>query len=237
MKRAESMRPAERQLAAYSGLFRGLAAAEADAILDQVALRTFERQEILYHQGEEVTGLFLLLGGRTKLSQLGIDGDEVILRFVGPAELFAGVGALERSVGFPVTAQALTPVRVAFWPRPAIRGIFGQHPSLSANLLQEITECAQEFQSRLREVATERVPQRVAHMLLRLAEQAGKPVNGGTLIDFPLTRQDLAEMTGTTLYTVSRLLSAWSERGLLEVGRGRVVVVSKEGLGEVADEA
>ena len=89
--------------------------------------------------------------------------------------------------------------------------------------MEAVAGRAQEFQSRLREVATERVPQRLAHMLLRLARQAGRPVANGTLIDFPLTRQDLAEMIGTTLYTVSRLLTEWSERGIVEIGRGQAV--------------
>ena len=80
------------------------------------------------------------------------------------------------------------------------------------------------------------MPQRLAHTLLRLAQQAGRRAPGGLRIDFPLTRQDLAEMAGTTLYTVSRLLSDWSEREILEVGREWVVVRSPEELQDVADE-
>ncbi len=231
----DSMRPAERHLARSSGLFLGLAGPEAEAILDRAVLRVYEPREVVCRQGEEVPGLCLVIGGRIKLSQLGADGGGVIIRFVGAGEIFAAVAALDRTMRLPVTAAALSRVRIAHWPRPVIREIFRTHPVLSSNLLEQIAHRAQEFQSRLREVATERVPQRLAHMLLRLARQAGQRVAAGTLIDFPLTRQDLAEMIGTTLYTVSRLLTAWSERGVLEIGRGRVVIRSEAGLEKMAD--
>ena len=117
-----------------------------------------------------------------------------------------------------------------------MREIFSRPPTLMASLLQQITQRTQEFQRRFREVATEKVPQRLAHTLLRLAQQAGARAPRGLRIDIPLTRQDLAEMTGTTLYTVSRLLSDWSEREIVEVGRERVVVRSPDGLQDIADE-
>ncbi len=234
MTASDPMRPAERHLARSSGLFRGLAGRETEAILDRAELRLYAEREVVCRQGDEVPGLCLVVGGRVKLSQLGAGGGEVIIRFVGPGEVFAAVAALDRAMRLPVTAAALSPVRIAYWPRPVIQEIFRTHPALSSRLLEQIADRAQEFQSRLREVATERVPQRLAHMLLRLARQAGRPVDGGTLIDFPLTRRDLAEMIGTTLYTVSRLMTAWSERGILEIGRGRVVVRSEAGLEEVA---
>jgi len=90
--------------------------------------------------------------------------------------------------------------------------------------------------TRARELATERVASRVARTLLRLARQSGRPVDGGILVDHPLSRQELAEMTGTTLYTVSRLLSAWEDAGLVEAGRERVTVRSVEGLEAVIEE-
>lgn len=222
--------PDDRRLLTASGLFSGLAAEVVAPIIDQVMVRAFERREVLFRQGEPVDGLYVVLAGRAKLSQLGADGSELLIRLMGPGELFAAIAALDRVAAFPVSAAALTPVRVAFWQRPVIQEIFRAHPELSSNLLQEIASRAQELQTRLREVATERVAQRVAHTLLRLAEQAGSRQDNGVLIDFPLTRQDVAAMTGTTLYTVSRLLSEWSSAGLLEVGRGRVVLLDGAGL-------
>jgi CRP-like cAMP-binding protein len=93
----------------------------------------------------------------------------------------------------------------------------------------------QEAHTRLREMATEEVERRVAHAVLRLVQQSGKKDEGGIRIDFPVSRQDIAEMTGTTLHTVSRILSAWESAGLVEGGRQKLLVRDPHGLLLIAD--
>ena len=85
-------------------------------------------------------------------------------------------------------------------------------------------------------LATERVERRVARALLRLVGQAGTKTEGGVLIDFPLSRQDLAELTGTTLHTVSRILSSWEHKGIIESGRRRIVICQPHGLVTIAED-
>jgi CRP-like cAMP-binding protein len=99
-----------------------------------------------------------------------------------------------------------------------------------------LSERLREVQERFRELATERVAQRIARALLRLVRQAGRRVKNGVLIDMPLSRQDLAEMTGTTLYTVSRTLSEWESRGILESGREKVLVKRPHALVAIAED-
>jgi len=82
----------------------------------------------------------------------------------------------------------------------------------------------QDAQTRVVEMSTEQVEHRIAHALLRLAQQSGRKVETGTQIDFPISRQDVAEMTGATLHTVSRVLSAWEDRGLVEGGRQKITL-------------
>ncbi|MDH3254459.1 MAG: Crp/Fnr family transcriptional regulator [Acidobacteriota bacterium] len=188
--------------------------------------RNFRRGEALFHQGEPLKGLFILLAGRVKLSQVGPDGHETIMRLVAPGDAFAAVAAFSHARSYPVSALAMTDVTLAFWPRRTAQRLVSELPELAGLLTEEISRHAQVFQQRLREVSTERVSQRLARTLLRLAGQASRPHDAGTLIDFPLTRQDLAGLAGTTLFTVSRLLSAWSDRGILQVGRARVIIRS-----------
>ena len=95
---------------------------------------------------------------------------------------------------------------------------------------------AQDIQERYRQLATERVERRLARTLIRLAAQAGKKIPDGVLIDLTLTRQDLAEMSGTTLFTVSRILSAWEDKGLVLLGRERVVIRFPHGLVIIAED-
>jgi CRP-like cAMP-binding protein len=93
-----------------------------------------------------------------------------------------------------------------------------------------------ELQERQKALVTDRVEQRVARILLKLAAQSGKKIDEGVLIDLPITRQDIAEMSGTTLFTVSRTLNEWERGGLLEIGRERVVIRDPHGLVSIADE-
>jgi CRP-like cAMP-binding protein len=90
--------------------------------------------------------------------------------------------------------------------------------------LRLVADRFHDLQDRYRELATERVERRVARALLRLARQAGKRTDEGVLLDLPLSRQDLGEMTGTTLYTVSRILSGWEQNGLILSGRERIII-------------
>lgn len=227
---------AERELLVSSPWLSSLAEPERRAIVARSRLRAAAPGETLFHQGAEVEGLHVLVGGRVKLSRLGPEGDEVIMRMVAPGDLFAALAALDRDPPprYPVAATALAPSRVAFWPRPEVRRVLARHPELSNALLGEMADRARELQDRLREVATERVPQRMAHVLLRLAERRGRETDRGVAIDFPLTREDLARMAGTTLYTASRLLSGWAAEGVVGAGRRQVVVRSPRRLEEIA---
>jgi CRP-like cAMP-binding protein len=109
-------------------------------------------------------------------------------------------------------------------------------PALAVNTLQTVGSRLQESHTRVVEMSTQQVEQRIAHALLRLAKQSGRKVERGVEIDFPISRQDIAQMTGTTLHTVSRTLSGWEQRGLIESGRQRIVLREPHRLMVLADE-
>ncbi len=110
-----------------------------------------------------------------------------------------------------------------------------RYPTFAFNAIQMMAAHTQEFQERFRQMATERVERRLAQTLIRLASQSGRKVPEGILIDLPLTRQDLGEMTGTTLYTVSRLLTQWENQGLIIADRERIVIRFAHGLVSIAE--
>jgi CRP/FNR family transcriptional regulator, nitrogen oxide reductase regulator len=216
-------------------LFQGVSEEGREAALKRAVSRRLDRKQVLFREGETAAAMYLLESGRLKLTQLAADGQEVLVRFVGPGELCAGVAALEGSA-YPVTARAVEPTALLLWPRDVLRELCHRHPQIQTNILRAITGHLQESMTRARELATERVASRVARTLLRLAQQSGRQVDGGILVDHPLSRQELAEMTGTTLYTVSRLLSGWEDEGIVEAGRERVTIRSLERLAEVIEE-
>ena len=109
------------------------------------------------------------------------------------------------------------------------------HPTFAVNVMQTMGERLQEAHTRLKELSTEEVEHRVAHAVLRLVTQSGRQTEEGVLVDFPITQQDLAEASGTTLHSVSRILSAWESAGLVTVGRRKIVVRNVQGLSKLAE--
>jgi CRP-like cAMP-binding protein len=146
-----------------------------------------------------------------------------VVRYVGPGEIF-GVATAIGLPRYPATATAVDDSVVLAWPSAIWPRLVAKFPALAVNTLQTVGSRLQETHTRVIEMSTQQVEQRVAHALLRLAKQSGRKVEHGVEIDFPISRQDIAQMTGTTLHTVSRILSGWESRGLIESGRQRIVL-------------
>jgi CRP-like cAMP-binding protein len=217
------------------GLFQGLDADALAAVVQAARMQDVPSGSCFFYQGDPATRFYVLLDGRVRLTQITPDGQQVLLRFITPGEGMGIVAALGSMI-YPASAEALDACRALVWEGAAVAGLMERHPRLALNGMQLLAQRVREFQDRLRELATERVERRVARMLIRLARQSGHKVAGGVLIDLPLSRQNLAEMTGTTLYTVSRILSQWEAQGLIEAGRERVLVRNPHGLVVVADD-
>ncbi|MGA7731783.1 MAG: Crp/Fnr family transcriptional regulator [Chloroflexia bacterium] len=188
-----------------------------------------------FHQGDPATVLYVLVEGRVKFTQVTAEGHQVIVRVSGPGEMFGAVAALGDAM-HPASGEATGDSAALGWRSEVISGLLERFPRLSLNVVRFLAGRVKEFQDRYRELATERVERRVAHALLRLAAQIGRQVDGGMLIDLTLSRQDIAELTGTTIYTVSRILSGWEAQGIIESGRERVLLRDLERLAALADD-
>jgi CRP-like cAMP-binding protein len=226
--------PIDRSLVANLPLFAGLDAAALDAILSEARTARYAKNAAVFEQGEDAHSFFVLLHGHVRASKMTPAGEQVVVRYVGPGETF-GVAKAIGLTRYPATATAVDDSVVLVWPSAAWPRLVARHPALAANALQTVGSRLQETHTRVIEMSTQHVERRVAHALLRLAKQAGRKVEHGVEIDFPISRQDIAEMTGTTLHTVSRTLSAWEQRGLIESGRQRIVLRDPHKLFELAE--
>jgi CRP-like cAMP-binding protein len=216
-------------------LFAGLADSELAQLAAAAVPRTVETEGFFFYQGDPAERIFVLTKGQVKLTQSNPDGQQVLLRIAGPNDLFGGIGMMLEKT-YPASAQAAEISTALSWARPTIMEFATRFPKLALNAMQLMSGQVQEFQDRFRQMATERVERRLARTLIRLAAQSGKKTPDGVLINLPLTRQDLAEMTGTTLYTVSRILSGWEDKGLVGLGRERVIVRYPHGLVRIAED-
>jgi CRP-like cAMP-binding protein len=223
------------QLLSEIDIFDQIPSQDLETIASAATLKEFNKNDYLFHQGDPADQFCLLMSGKVKLTQITEEGQQVILRYVGPGEAFAVIAVL-RKIPYPVTATAVEQVKLLSWGEQTMLGLMERYPRLAINSLSLLATQIQEFQDRFRELATERVERRIARALLRLAKQTGRKTDQGILIDFPLTRQDLAEMTGTTLYTVSRTLSQWEKDGLVSSQREQVTLLSPHQLVVIAEE-
>ncbi|MGF6159419.1 CRP-like cAMP-binding protein [Ensifer sp. KUDG1] len=226
----------DRTLVKSLPLFQKMSDPELDTLLTRATVRRVPQNEAVFEQGATADFFFLLLNGRLKVTQVTKDGQQIIVRVVNPGDLFGFARALQRS-DYPGTATAATESLVLAWPTELWNIFVEKNPHLAVNALHTIGQRLDEAHTRIREMSTEEVERRVAHTVLRLAEQAGKPESGGIRIDFPISRQDIAEMTGTTLHTVSRILSAWEGRGLVVGGRQKLTLKDIPGLRRLAERA
>src|SRR5215831_10249940 len=215
-------------------VFAGLKPLDLDDILAGAHARHYAKGMPVFSQNEVAHSYFLLLHGHLRVTQVTPHGEQIVVRFVSPGDLFGVATAIGRDT-YPGTATAIVDSLALLWPSATWPQLMGRHPALAGNAMRMIGGRLQDAHQRLREISTEDVERRVAHAVLKLADQAGHASPGGTLINFPLTRQDIAEMTATTLHTVSRIVSAWEAAGIVESGRQRIAVRDRARLQTIAD--
>ncbi len=204
-------------------LFAGFSTADLDAILSEARSVRVARNSTVFQQGEDAHSFFLLLHGHVRASKTTPAGEQIVVRYVATGETFG----VARAIGlqqYPATATAVDDSVVLAWPSTTWPRLVERYPALATNTLQTVGARLQETHTRVVEMSTQQVEQRIANALLRLVKQSGRKVAHGIEIDFPISRQDIAQMTGTTLHTVSRTLSGWESKGLIESSRQKIVV-------------
>ena len=216
-------------------LFEGLSVETLAQIVSVSYPKEANAGEFFFNEGGHADEFLVLMAGRVKLTQLTPDGQQVVLRLIGPGDAFGGVGVFGDPI-YPISAEAAETASALAWNSATMRQLLETHNQLALNALGFVASRLHDLQRRYRQAMTERVERRVARALLRLVQEAGRRVDHGVEIDFPISRQDVAEMTGTTVFTVSRLLSAWEERGIVKSGRQRIVLTQPHALVAIAED-
>jgi CRP/FNR family transcriptional regulator, nitrogen oxide reductase regulator len=202
-------------------LFAELPLAISTAIKAAGRTKVFPRGELLFLKGDCAYQVLLLTSGVVKNTQLGSSGTEVIVRLSSPGDVLGATGALSRGM-YESTAQAFRSCRALTWEARVFRNFADQYPVLRSNLVSMLGRDLRELEERFHEIATEKVAFRVARQLIRLEGKIGHLV--GNAIQIDISREELAQMTGTTLFTVSRFLSTWEVKGAVTPSRQTVVI-------------
>jgi CRP/FNR family transcriptional regulator len=197
---------------------RDLAALATSARTDH-----FAPEAVVFSQGEPCDRFWLVQAGRIKIVHQEEDGREVILEMIAPGEPFGGAVLLMPC--HPATARAMTDADVVSFSSDSYRRLVSDHPNLALRLIRLLGSRLHSMMA-LQILAGERVERRLAHILVKLADRVGRPDPEGVLITIPLSRQDLADMAGTTLETAIRTISRFREQGWVKTRRGGYLVIT-----------
>ena len=174
-----------------------------------------------------------MVSGRVKIVKMTPAGKDVILEIFGTGDPFGAVAAYEGRP-FPASAIALEDTVCLLTPRSAFFALLEQHPSLVRGLLLGLTQRLVELTNRLTEMTGGRVEARIARLFLKLADNMGRPAADGTAIPMALSRQELADLTGTTIETCIRVMSRWGKDEIVRTEKDGFVLLDKAALEELA---
>jgi len=214
--------------------FAGLDGRQIREILDQATARRYEPGFAIFNEGMPAERFYMLLDGYIRVTRISATGDQVTLLHIPSGELF-GIARAFRLETYPATAVTAVEAIGLSWPVNLWDAFMMQYEGFATETFRAVGQRTIEKNDRIVELTLQKVQQRVANALLRLINQTGRKVEGGIVIDFPLTRRDISEMTATTLHTVSRLLSKWEKDGIIESERRRIKVRDPHLLTELAN--
>lgn len=198
-------------------------------VLDHAHSCRFDAGADVFREGDRADRFYLLLDGHIRVVRSNPDGEEVIVLHIHSGGMFGIAPALGRET-YPATARTAGEVCALFWPTELWHRFVADYPGFAQSTYGTVGERVAEMNARIMEMATQQVEQRVACALLRMATQSGEKTEDGIRISFPITRQNIADLTGSTLHTISRLLSAWDKDGVIRSARREIVIADPNAL-------
>lgn len=213
-------------------LFRRVSAADRARVAAVAHLKHYAQGETIFREGDPAETFLTIVEGRVKVFKATPAGKEIILEIFGSGDPLGAVPVYESS-DLPASALALEATECLAIARRDFFALLEQHPALVRGLLSSLTMRLVELTRRLAEM-TGRVEARFARLFVKLADQIGKTERGGVFIAMPLTRQELADLTGTTVETSIRIMSRWQKDNVIHTEKHGFVVLNRGALDEMS---
>ena len=210
---------------AQSQLWQGLSSDCLDLVAKMAVTQTYGKGRLIFSEGEDGRGFFIIRSGRVKVFKVSPEGKEQILRVFGVGEHFAEVAALDGQC-FPASAAALELTATVFFPREAFVDFLQHHPTLAINVLASFARRLRQFTQLIEALSLKAVPSRLAAYILALSEQA----HHADTIELDLTKGQLAAVIGTIPETLSRVFLKLGQEGLIELNGSRITVLDRQQL-------
>jgi CRP-like cAMP-binding protein len=209
--------------------FSKLSRAQIREVLDQAACRRVDKEETIFSEGDQAERFYLLLDGYIRVIRITETGEQVIALHIPPGQLFGIAPAIART-HYPASSVTASESIILSWPTRLGPEFTANYEGFATETYKTVGSRVAEMNNRVLEMATQHVEQRVANALMRLINQTGRKTESGIAVDFPITRQQISELTGTTLHPVSRMLSAWQKQGIVISQRKHIEVRQPEEL-------
>lgn len=216
-------------------ILSSLSQSDRGNVKDLFIEKHFGKDDYIFFEGDPSSWLGIVLDGRVKTIKHSEGGKDVVLDVILPGEMLGEVAAFNGEP-YPATAQAMEPTVVASIHRDDYHRLLQQYPALALRVIEVLGHRLREAQEMIKSMAVERVERRIARVLLKLAAITGSSNENGIVIELPLTRQDIAEMAGTTVETAIRTMSKFKKDGLIQTKRGQVTILEPHELVRVAEE-
>ncbi len=211
-------------------IFNGLPGDQIAAIKQIAIEKQINKGEIIFSEGEEGNGFFVIAEGRVKIFKVSAEGKEQILHIFGPGQPFGEVPVFAGQ-RFPATAQALEKTRALFLPRAAIVDLIAANPSLALNMLAVMSTKLRQFAVQIENLSLKEMPARLASYLIFLAEEQ----DADDVITLNISKGQLASILGTIPETLSRIFAKLSGQNLIRVEGKKITLLDRAGLEDLAE--
>ena len=215
-------------------VFRTLSPIDRETVARVTSVRSYNKGHTIFEEGEPSDAFYTIASGRVKIFKMLPSGKDLILEVFGTGDPLGAVAAYDGRP-FPASAVAIEDTTCLVIPRPDFFKLLEQHPTLVRGLLLGLTHRLVELTNRLAELSGGTIERRFARLFLKLASEMGRQERGGTFVPLSLSRQELADMTGTTIETCIRIMSRWGKQNVVRTEKDGFVVLDRDTLETVGE--
>ena len=214
-------------------LFSGLKEEDLKRIRAIALPKHVAKKGILFSEGEEARGFYVILTGRVKLFKISPGGKELILHVVSAPDAFAEA-SLFLEGKYPAFAQALSDSQLLFFPGREFIQLIERNPRLSINMIVSLSTFLKRLAVLIEELSLKEVSSRIAKYVMDLSTRGAKDGKSLREVELDLSKTQLAMKLGTISETLSRTLSKMKAKRMIDVQRNKIVILNREALEELA---
>jgi CRP/FNR family transcriptional regulator len=212
-------------------VFQNLDPEELELLCQNSYAKLYKKDEIIFFENDSVKKLYLLVNGKVKLSMLSAEGKEKVLTILQEGDIFGELSLFDEDP-HPLTAEAMDDARLLIIPWNEMEKMIIKRPSLAIKIIEALSKKTRLLTSQVRELVFQDAAGRLASLLSRLAEDFGREIEEGTVIDLVLTHQEIANLIGSSRVTVTKLINKFIDDGMITIKKRKIIITDFESLGE-----